>query len=211
MSSPSATKSAPPSKSARTRQRVLDAAAVCFKELGYATVTLADIAERAQMKAGSLYYHFDSKEALVEEVLRVGVERIHAETRAAVEKLGRGADPIERLRAAIGAHFAYVASENAYASANIRIFSQVPEPIRRRHLERHREYGAYWASLFRKAQASGRMRGDLDLSIVRMLVLGALNWSVEWYRDDGRTPAEIAEQLSRMLFEGLATSGTRRR
>jgi len=192
-------------KSERTRQRILDAAAVCFSELGYAGVTLRDIADRAKMKAGSLYYHFDSKDDLVEEVLRVGLATAVDATRKAVSALDRRADPIAKLRAAITAHLTTILAESDYASADLRILGQVPEPIRQRHLKQQRKYGAFWASLFRKAVASGRLRADLDLSVVRMLVLGALNWSVEWYREDGRTPAEIAEHLSAMILEGLLT------
>ena len=190
-------------KSLRTRQRILDAAAACFSSLGYAGVTLRDIAERANMKAGSLYYYFDSKEELVEAVLRVGLGTAVAATRTAVEALGSDADPIDRLRAAIAAHLTTILAESDYASADLRILAQLPEPIRKRHLAEQRQYGAFWATLLRKAVASGRLRADLDLSVVRMLVLGALNWSVEWYRDDGRTPAEIAEHVSAIIFEGL--------
>lgn len=190
-------------KSERTRQRILDAAAACFSDLGYAGVTLRDIAERAKMKAGSLYYHFDSKEALVEEVLRVGQTAASTATRRAVSELGRNGDAIARLRAAITAHLTTILAESDYASADLRILAQLPEPIRERHLEQQREYGAFWAELFRKAVASGRLRRDLHLSVVRMLVLGALNGSVEWYREDGLTPAEIAEQVSAMVLEGL--------
>lgn len=192
-----------PSKSERTRQRILDAAAACFSELGYAGVTLRDIADRAKMKAGSLYYHFDSKEDLVEEVLRAGQTAASAATRKAVVKLGRDADPIDRLRVAMAAHLTTILAESDYASADLRILAQVPEPIRTRHLAQQREYGAFWAELFRKAVAAGRIRGDLHLSVVRMLVLGALNWSVEWYREGGLSPAEIAEQVATMVLDGL--------
>ena len=61
-------------KSERTRQRILDAAAKVFREQGYANARLADIAELADMQTGSLYYHFDGREDLVAEILRLGVE-----------------------------------------------------------------------------------------------------------------------------------------
>lgn len=190
-------------KSERTRRRILDASAAMFRKHGFAGVTLRDIAHRAGMKAGSLYYHFDSKEELVEEVLRVGLENAFSATREAVEGLGRGADPIARLRAAIRAHLTTILAESDYASADLKILSHVPAPIRKRHLEQQREYGAFWAALFRRGVASGRLRRDLDLSVARMLVLGALNWSVEWYREDGKSPAEIADQVSTIVLEGL--------
>ncbi len=194
----------PPSKSDRTRQKILDAAALLFRRHGYAAVTLKDIAARASMQAGSLYYHFDTKEDLVEAMLAVGVDGAYAATREAVHALGPGAEPIARLRAAIAAHLRDVLSEGAYASANLRILGQLPDAVRERHLKRQRAYGAFWKRLFADAAEAGAIRADLDLSVVRMLTLGALNWSVEWYRDGKRSPAEIAAHAATIVLDGLA-------
>lgn len=193
------------SKSARTRKRILDAGASAFRREGYAAVTLKDVAALAGLQAGSLYYHFASKEEIVEEVLELGVDGVAAATREAVDALGPGADPMARLRAAIAAHLRFVLAESDYAVANIRILTQVPREIRQRHLKRQRRYGAFWRALFEKAAKARRLRTDLDLSVVRMLTLGALNWSVEWYHAKGRqSPGAIAGHLSTMILEGLA-------
>ncbi len=193
------------SKSERTRRRILDAAARCFRRRGFASVTLKDIAGLADLQAGSLYYHFTSKEEIVDAVLAAGVDNAFTATRRAVEALGRGADPLARLRAAIAAHLRVILTESDYASANLRILGQLPEPIRGRHLRRQREYGAFWRALFRDAADAGAVRGDLDLSVVRMLTLGALNWSVEWYRDGRLSPAEIAANASTLVLDGIAS------
>ncbi|ORB76440.1 hypothetical protein BST46_30110, partial [Mycobacterium timonense] len=58
-----------------TRARILDSAALIFRNKGYAGTRLSDVAAAANTQAGSLYYHFPSREELVEEVLRVGQER----------------------------------------------------------------------------------------------------------------------------------------
>jgi AcrR family transcriptional regulator len=191
------------SKSERTRQRILDAAALAFQRRGFASVTLKDIAALAQLQAGSLYYHFDTKEELVEAVLEAGVKGAIVATREAVEALGPGADPLARLRVAIAAHLRVVLAEGAYASANIRMLSQAPDAIRERHLRRQRVYGAFWRMLFEQAAKAGAIRADLDLSVVRMLALGALNWSVEWYRAGRRTPSEIAAHAATMILDGI--------
>jgi AcrR family transcriptional regulator len=193
------------SKSARTRKRILDAGASAFRRDGYASVTLKDIAALAGLQAGSLYYHFDSKEEIVEEVLALGVDGVFAATREVVDALGPRADPMARLRAAIAAHLEFVLAESDYAVANIRILSQVPREIRQRHLKRQRRYGAFWRALFESAAKAGKLRTHLDLSVVRMLTLGALNWSVEWYDENGpQSPGTIAGHLSTMILEGLA-------
>jgi TetR/AcrR family transcriptional regulator, cholesterol catabolism regulator len=199
------------SKSDRSRRRILDAAALSFRRHGFASVTLKDIAERAGLQAGSLYYHFDSKEEIVEAVLAAGVKNAFAATREAVEALGPRADPLARLRAAIAAHLRVILTESDYSSANLRIFGQLPDAIRRRHLKLQRAYGGFWRVLFQDAADAGVIRADLDLSIIRMLTLGALNWSVEWYQEGRRSPGEIAAHVSTMILDGLASRATTRR
>jgi AcrR family transcriptional regulator len=199
------------SKSDRTRRRILDAAALSFRRRGFASVTLKHIAERAGIQAGSLYYHFDSREEIVEAVLAAGVKNAFAATREAVDALGSGADPLARLRAAIAAHLRVILTESDYSSANLRIFGQLPDAIRRRHLKLQRAYGGFWRALFQGAADAGVIRADLDLAIIRMLTLGALNWSVEWYQEGRRSPSEIAAHASTMILEGLASRATSRR
>ncbi|OUR86920.1 TetR family transcriptional regulator, partial [Cycloclasticus sp. 44_32_T64] len=60
----------------KTREKILDAAASLFSQQGYNGTALRDIASALDMKAGSLYYHFDSKEQLVLEILKIGLENI---------------------------------------------------------------------------------------------------------------------------------------
>ena len=64
------------SKSEATRIKILNAAARTFRAKGYAATTLNEIAEATNMRAGSLYYHFDSKEQLVEAVFEIGMQQI---------------------------------------------------------------------------------------------------------------------------------------
>jgi AcrR family transcriptional regulator len=198
-------------KSDLTRQRILDAAATVFRDKGYAGARLTDIAASAGMQAGSLYYHFASREELVEEVLRAGVQQAYDFVRRAVEALPSDASPTDRLRAAITAHLLTVVELGDYTSANIRIFGQVPEEIRRRHLRDQRKFGAYLGKLLEAAQVAGEIRADVDLSVIRMLIFGALNWTVEWYQPGGRVSAEeVAAEFLTMVFDGLSTRSATR-
>ncbi len=197
-------------KSDVTRQRILDAAAKVFRDKGYAGARLTDIAAAAGMQAGSLYYHFASREDLVEEVLRAGVAQAADFVRQSVDALPDGASAGDRLRVAITGHLLTVLDIGDYTSANIRIFGQVPEEIRERHLVDQRVFGAYLGRLLEEAQAAGDIRADVDLSVIRMLIFGALNWTAEWYQPGGRVSAEeVAAEFLAMVFEGLAPRSKR--
>lgn len=193
-----------PSKSVRTRERVLAAAAEVLAASGYAATTLEAIAARADMKAGSLYYHFASKDDLVAEVLLEGVTAVRDAVDAAVAELGADAPPVARLRAAVAAHLDAIISRGPFTKANIRGYGQVPAEIAERVRAAQRAYGDVWRGLITDAVAAGEIRSDLDATSIRLLLLGAMNWSVEWVATDGTmSSGDLADDLIEMTFHGL--------
>ena len=199
------------SKSGISRMRILDAAAQTFRRKGYAGTTLNEIAKTADMQAGSLFYHFGSKDELLEEVLDIGMRRVHEAVEDSQEHLPPGAPHRERIRAAVEAHFATLLKHGDYTSANIRIFGQVPEDVQRRHLRLRDAYAALWRRILIKAQKAGALRGDVDLGLVRMLLMGALNWSVEWYQPGKKSIETMADHMCLMLFDGIGQKEQARR
>lgn len=192
------------SKSDRTRGRILDAAAELLAARGYAALGLAAVAERAGLQAGSLYYHFDSKDELVLEVLRIGTDNARVAVEQAVAALGRDPDPLAALTAAIGAHLTAVLAHGTFTRASIRSYGQLPGPLAERHRAAQRGYGAMWRDLIGAAARAGAIRGDLDLRTTRLLVLGAMNWSIEWFDPAGPISAEqLAGQLTTIVLDGL--------
>ena len=193
-----------PTKSEKTRERILDAAARTFREKGYASTRLSDIAAAADTQAGSLYYHFDSRNQLLDEVLERGITRVFEAVREGVEGLPSDASGRERLLVAIQAHLGFVLQQDDYASANIRLFGQTPEAIRRRHTRKHRVYAAYWKGLLESAQAEGEIRADVDLSLARLSLFGMMNWSLEWYSPSRLGIGDLARNMCDTLLDGIA-------
>jgi LAO/AO transport system kinase len=193
------------SKSARTRLRILDAAARTFHEKGYAATRLSDIAEAANTQAGSLYYHFDSKEHLLSEVLERGHARVFETVRKLVEDLGSTASYRDRLRVAIRAHLENNHEHDDYAAANIHLHNQIPENIRQHHIQKHRAYAAYWQELLSDAQTADEIRADVDVSMLRLNLFGMMNWSIEWYRPGRLNIEELADNMCATLFAGIGS------
>ena len=191
------------SKSDISRAKILDAAALTFRQKGYAATTLAEIADAAQMKAGSLYYYFESKEQLLEEVLDMGMHRVHEAVAESQNRLPTGTSHEIRIKAAVEAHLTMLLKHGDYTSANIRIFGQVPEDVRRRHLRLRNAYAALWRGLLIRAQKAGALRTDVDLALIRMLLMGALNWSVEWYKPGKKSIRAMVDHICLMLFHGI--------
>lgn len=193
-------------KSEKTRLRILDAAAKTFRDKGYSATRLADIAAAANTQAGSLYYYFDSKEQLLSEVLGRGHRRVAETVRKWIDELGPDASFRERLRVAILAHLTFNLKYDDYAAANIHLPKEIPEKIRRHHIRKHRAYAAYWQNLLANAQASGEIRPDVDVSIVRLNLFGMMNWSIEWYRPGRLDIEDLADDMCRNLFDGVGAT-----
>ncbi|MDY7105086.1 MAG: TetR family transcriptional regulator [Actinomycetota bacterium] len=192
-----------PTKSQRTRQRILDSAARVFRDQGY-SARLSDIAAEAGMQAGSLYYHFDSREHLVAEVLHRGTEIAWDSARAAVDALPADASAGLRLETAIRAHAAAVLEISDYTAAHTRILSMASAEVREREHTHERRYGAWFGDLLTAAADAGDIRADLDLPVVRMLLFGAMNWTSEWYRPgDVRPASHVIDQLVELVLGGL--------
>jgi TetR/AcrR family transcriptional regulator, cholesterol catabolism regulator len=169
------------SKSAQTRARILDAAARVLSVKGYAGLRLSDVAEQAELQAPAIYYYYPSRDDLIEEVMWVGIADTREHVTAVLAGLPADSSPMDRLLAAVDAHLRHLLEISDYATASIRNAGQVPHKIRRRQIAEEERYGEIWRRLINDLARSGELRADLDLYLAQMLVLGALNWAVEWW------------------------------
>jgi len=189
-------------KSDITRQRILDVAAHWFRTRGLAFTSLNDLAKQVDVKAASIYYYFPSKDSLIEEVLRIGIELSELEAKKAVAALGPTAPYVARIRAAILAHLKSLLEHGDYTSANIINYSHAPEHVREKNKKVRKQYGEFWRELLEGAQRSGEIARDVDLSVARMFLIGALNWAAEWYNPKKKSVEEIADDCFRIFMDG---------
>jgi AcrR family transcriptional regulator len=187
------------------RRAILDAAAQLFSEGGYASTSLRDIADLAGMKAGSVYYHFSSKDEIVAEVIEFGVRQVADEVARALERTPE--DPVTRLRAAIGGHLRSLLELHTYASANIRIYSELPEGLKARTHAARASYDATWRRLIEDCATEGRLRPGVDPSILRLLLIGAMNGALQWRQPRGRLDADaLADAFAEIVLQGACGS-----
>jgi AcrR family transcriptional regulator len=190
-------------KADRTRARLIEVAKRLYQEHGSDHVTVRRIAAAAKIEAGSIYYHFRSRDEIMRAVLESGVGGARDEVMQAIADTGADSSPLDRLRAALGAHLKYTLRE--HFSSRLRSIRRLPKRLRDRHMQQEREYAAVFARLLREAHKQGLLRDGYNLSVVRMLVLGALTWVAEWYDPEGpMTPDDVADELMRVVTKGIA-------
>ena len=186
------------------RDQILAEAARLFRQQGYAATTLRQIADAAGIKAGSIYYHFGSKDEILGEVLDTGIAAVTAAVQSRIAALPAAATQRDRIAAAIEGHLYGLLHHGDFTSANIRIYGQIPLAAKNRHRLIRRNYAQYWDALLEQALGSGELRADISLAVIRLFVIGALNWTVEWYNPRRGSFKTFAAQISAIVFDGIA-------
>lgn len=193
-----------------SRKLILDTAARLFRADGYAAVSLRTLAARCGMKAGSLYYHFASKDEIVAEVLRIGVERVYTELTREMHACPPDAPPEEVLKVAVRAHLRALLELQDYTSANIRIFGQLPAHVRKGHVSLRDEYEQKWVELLTTRFSRPTPHDRERLRLVRLFLIGAMNGTLEWFHPEQTSVDALAEQLTDVFLHGLMGSRSER-
>lgn len=195
---------------ARKRQqrinKIRDAAAKLFASKGYHATSMEDIAAALDLQKGSLYYYFSSKEALlcelIEQQIDAAVDILH-EIHAAAEQ------PTDKFRRAVEAHLKlfnqHADIQSIFLFENLgtinRELAQSVEDLARR-------YRDAWRHLFEAGVAAGEFRSDLDVSLTIMAFEGMMNFTVMWFRKDGRlTIEEASERFIELMLNGVLAEG----
>jgi AcrR family transcriptional regulator len=185
-----------------TRERILLEAARLFRHHGFAATTLREVADASGIKAGSIYYHFESKDQILGEVLDKGIQVVAEAVRHRVDALPAGATARQRVAAAIEGHLWGLLHHGDFTSANIRIYGQIPTAAKNRHRKVRREYADYWDRLLEEASNTGELRPDSSTAMIRLFVIGALNWTVEWYNPQKGSFQDFVKQITAIVFDG---------
>jgi AcrR family transcriptional regulator len=175
------------------RDLILASAANLFEKRGYAAVSMRIIANELGATTGSLYYYFKDKDEIVREILDTGHRRVHEEVQSAVEALGPSASKAAKIKAGIRAHLAALFEKDSFPAANVRIWAHVPDHLRRAVRPGRKAYEQYWIDLL---SDDGEAPPMIDPRQLTMLLLGAANWTIEWYRPARDSLDDIASNLA---------------
>jgi AcrR family transcriptional regulator len=191
------------SKGLSKRLSILDAAAKVLAGKGYAGMTLQDVADEIGIYAASIYYYFPSREDLVREVAFMSLEKFQGVITEALGDLPPESSPLDRVKEAIRSMVTMYTSQDQYFVAYERIVGQVPQSLAAELRDRRLDIRKLWIGLLKRAQESGQIGPEIDLRLLRFIILGATHWVSQWYDPNGgRSPDEIAETYINVILNG---------
>jgi len=183
------------------RDEIVQVAAKLFRRLGYVETSMKDIADKVGILKGSLYYHFSSKEELLNEVVNKGIDRLVVIARQIYEKYKQS--PRERLKHLIEIHLLHLTKNNeSLVIASNQIDKLTPE-----HRENYIVKRDLYEKMLRETLEEGIRVGEfppVDVKLTVLAILGMCNWLIQWYRHDGPYSAEyIADYLSALICDRM--------
>jgi TetR/AcrR family transcriptional regulator, cholesterol catabolism regulator len=190
------------------REVILSHAAALFARKGVASTTVREIADEVGMLSGSLYHHFESKEAMVDEIISSYFEDLRA--RYKVVLAGNG-DARSRLRdlvrasletAAAHPHATEIYQNDANYLSGLARFSYLKGVAR--------EVQTAWLNVIEAGVAEGTFRSDIEPKIVYRLTRDATWLSVRWFRPTAKYSLDqLIEDYASIFVDGLAARGRR--
>jgi AcrR family transcriptional regulator len=179
------------------RADLIRVSARLFRDRGYDGTTIRDIADAVGMRSGSPFYHFKSKQEILAAVMEEGL----LSCLPAVEEIAAGAlAPRAKFKALVRAHLETVLAEgHDFIPVLLYDWRSLGPELRPGIVALRDRYDSVWQGMLSELKRAGLVKSDSK--VARLLLLGAINFSVQWYRPGkGCTLDELAEEAVGMFL-----------
>lgn len=183
------------------QSNVLSNAARLFREKGFEKTSLKEIAEACNMLPGSLYYRYNTKEALLVELMRRGIYLVTEEVELAYASSN---DPVEKLRLCINAHLRALLGDSDMVYVLLFEWRALSPEARKEIIKLRDQYESLWIDILETMISQSVIQKGVDSRLLRLIGLGALNWVATWFDPNGsHTPNDIGNFVWQAIIKGL--------
>jgi AcrR family transcriptional regulator len=185
-----------------TRARLYEAAVTLIAEQGFSATTVDEIAERAGVAKGTVYYNFKSKTELFEELLRYGVGLLTVSLQSAAdEAAAHGRTKVEALDAMIKAGLVFIDRYPAFTQLYVAELWRTNRAWQSTLLVVRQQAVAVVETVLREAVENGELSEEIDIpltaaALVGMVLVAALDWQA--FQPE-RSLDDVHSALSRLL------------
>ncbi|WP_282701908.1 TetR family transcriptional regulator, partial [Streptomyces sp. CC219B] len=185
-----------------TRQKLYEAAVTLIAEQGFSATTVDEIAERAGVAKGTVYYNFASKSVLFEELLRHGVGLLTASLRDAAERTAReGGSKVDALDAMIRAGLGFIAAYPSFTQLYVAELWRTNRAWQSTLMVVRQDVVAVVEGVLLDGVSNGEFSEEIDIpltaaALVGMVLVAALDW--QSFQPE-RSLDDVHAALSRLL------------
>jgi TetR/AcrR family transcriptional regulator, cholesterol catabolism regulator len=187
----------------KRRADMVKIASELFAQKGFRATTVREIADAAGILSGSIYHHFDSKEAIGDEILAGFLDEVLADYRAAVST---GSDPADVLERIVRSSSHTLVRHNAALTMLQNDWSYFSTQPRFAYMRKDlREIERIWITQLERGKQAGVFRADLDVKLTYRLLRDILWLPMSWRAASGFSTDQVVDALLRLLFDGITS------
>ncbi|MBD8032471.1 TetR/AcrR family transcriptional regulator [Solibacillus merdavium] len=185
------------------KERIIETALDLFRHKGYHGVSVDEIVETAGTSKGGFYHKFKSKDALLYEIHDLFISHVLKETKKAYEE---NDTPIDKVSALL---FAFTNVFDVY-QRHITVFynesAYLPLEYKNIIKEKRTEYQKLIEQVIEEGKEGGHFRPEISTTITTMAIIGLVNWTYKWYRQNGSlTMEQITHHFNDLILRGVLT------
>jgi AcrR family transcriptional regulator len=193
------------------RDEILDAAAACFAQLSYPAASMQEVAARLGTSKARIYHYYESKEALLFDLMDRYTQRLLAiigETQAQAQR--RKLDDKAALHVLVEAFLIeYESSANKHVALlnDTKFLSNEAQSgtLSQRDIivQRQRDIVSAFTGFLRRAYP--QRFNDANQTALTMMLMGMINWTFTWLRPGGPISyAQFAKEVVATLEHGFS-------
>jgi AcrR family transcriptional regulator len=183
-----------------TGQAFIAAATTLFAEKGFNGTSIGDLANELGLTTASLYYHVSGKQELLLRVLEDGMSSFLSRLEELAEL---DVEPREKIRLAVENHLHFVLTHKQEVAVFLRERRFLQPPLRETYDERVDRYDHLFTEVIKDGMAAGTVPPG-DPLLLRLAILGMINWIVEWYDPGGRLSIEeVKAEMIDLIMERM--------
>jgi TetR/AcrR family transcriptional regulator, fatty acid metabolism regulator protein len=193
------------SKKDLRRQQIIQAAAEVFGASTFQNASISEIAQKANVAEGTLYQYFKNKEDLFFSIPAQKTEEFCEEFNLHLQGIH---DAFSKLRKLIWYYLYFFKTNPAYARALMLEMRVSKGFIKSETYGKIKAFTDKVLDIIREGQEEGRIRKDVDVHIIRELVLGVLeHWVTRWLlKDEEYDLVEHYEEIGNLILSGIKSS-----
>ncbi len=185
------------------KERVVEAALDLFQEKGYHGVSVEELVEHAETSKGGFYHHFKSKDDLLYEIHDIFISYVLNETKRASEQYDSAIDQLDALmRTFMNVFNIYQRHITVFYNESVYLLPNHEEAITKKRTA----YRKLLEQILINGQRQQVFRQELSITITAMLIIGTVNWTYKWYKQDGElTMQDITTYFNDVILRGVMT------
>ena len=196
-----------PNSGGEKRDRILRAAVKIFSRKGFFNSKVSEIARAAEVADGTIYLYFRNKEDLLISLFEEKMGEVVADVR---RRIADGENALEKLKIFIENHMDLLEREAGLVEVLQVELRQSTKFLKDYTPVKFFEYLEIISDILEEGKREGVLRPDLNISIARRAIFGALDELSLTYilsRKPKYHPSVTAAELCRLLLEGLCVPG----